>query len=210
MPPVCHTLISLPFLLPLCSAAPLSLSLSLPCPTAVTLFCFLALLLSRSWFCSHLPPWCASPPEKTSDLSSQFLVLPLGFCCPPMWPPPPPPPSTHCPNKEQQDCPAQWGQNTQKHTHFQENMTCICAHECVGAYMWLFLCLRAGPLPRNVALFHTHKKPAKSAFVQRGEEVQSCSTEESLRTHTHTLIFPHFLCSVIWSYMHSQEWAGLT
>ena len=85
IPPVCHTLISLPFLLPLCSAVPLSLSLSLFLrPTAVTLFLFLALLLSRLLFCSHLPPWCAAPPGKTSDLSSQFLVLSLGFCCTPM------------------------------------------------------------------------------------------------------------------------------
>ena len=209
MPPVCHTLISLPFLLPLCSAAPLSLSLSLPCPTAVTLFCFLALLLSRFWFCSHLPPWCASPPEKTSDLSSQFLVLSLGFCCTPMWPRPPPPPTVQIRNSR--TAPPSGGR-THKNTHtFRKTwhafvLMSVWEHTCGSFCAW------GQVLCPGMSLCFTHTKSRQSQPLFKEERKSRAAPLRKVcaHTHTHTLIFPHFLCSVIWSYMHSQEWAGLT
>lgn len=181
MSPVRHALISFSLLLPLCSAALLSLSIPLSnsCRSSFSLSCSVICRLTA----------LLRFPGQTSGLTSEFLLLSLGFCCTPMWPwpPPHPQPRTNYPNKEQHKCPAQWGQCVQRHT-LSENMTCICAHEWVTVYIKLFLSLRADPLPRNAVLYHTWQKTGMSAFVQREEEIQYCSTEK-VYTHTNTHIY---------------------
>lgn len=107
-----------------CSSLSLALPLSNSCHSCLLP---IALQLSCLFVRSDLLPWCTLLSRADVGLTFDLLFLSLGFCCTPMWPPPPP---THYPNKEQHDCPAQWGQYTQKHT-LTENMTCICANESV-------------------------------------------------------------------------------
>lgn len=170
MSPVCHSLISL-------SSLSALLLLSLPPLNS----CHSSLLSSVvCFFIQTHCPGVLSSAGQPSGLTSEFLFLSLEFCCTPMLPWPPS--RTDYPNKEERDCPAQWGQYPQTHTSKKTwhgfVLVSVWEHTCGS-----FLCLRADPLPRNVALSHTQQKPAMSAFVQKEEEVQTGSTEESLHTH---------------------------
>lgn len=116
-----------PFFVPVCSATASLACLFLRQTTDTPLF-FWALQLS----CLFVRLFRIAAPVYLI-LQGRRLVLFLTFCsyrsdsaihpCDSNLP-------THYPNKEQHDCPAQRGQYSQNQT-LGENMTCICAHECV-------------------------------------------------------------------------------